>query len=254
MIPILEIKDLHKSFGKQKILDGVDLSFEEGKITVIIGKSGTGKSVLFKNMIGLYIPDSGKILYKGELLTGASDARWAEIRSKTGYLFQDAALFDSMTVEENIAFPLVEVKRIKNKKEIAEKVREKLEWIELPGIEKKYPSQLSGGMRKRVGLARALILEPEILFFDEPTTGLDPILADSIDKLTLKVNKELGLTCIVISHDIPAAFRMADKLAFLYEGKVIFSGTPQEAASFKNDVLESFIKNSFTELKFKKER
>lgn len=254
MNPIIEVKDLHKSFGKQKILNGINLSFEEGKITVIIGKSGTGKSVLFKNMIGLYTPDSGEVLYKGEVLTGASESKWTEMRSKTGYLFQDAALFDSMTVEENIAFPLVEVKRLKNKKEIAQKVKEKLDWIELPGIENKYPSQLSGGMRKRVGLARALILEPEMLFFDEPTTGLDPILADSIDKLTLKVNKELGLTCIVISHDIPAAFRMADKLAFLYEGKVIFSGNPEEAASFKNDVLESFIKNSFTELKFRKER
>ncbi len=242
---ILEVKNLHKSFGDQKILDGVNLTFERGKISVIIGKSGTGKSVLLKNIIGILSPEKGSIIYEGKEMVGASEMEWLDMRRSFGYLFQDAALFDSMNVEENIAFPMVELLGMKRGPEMSRKVSNLLELIELPGIERKLPSELSGGMRKRVGLARALAVEPKVILFDEPTTGLDPILAESIDNLTLKINRELGLTCIVISHDIAATFRIADRIAFLYEGNIEFFGTPTEAEKSAHPVLNQFIENTF---------
>ena len=242
---ILEVNNLHKSFGAQTILNGVSLQFERGKITVIIGKSGTGKSVLLKNIIGILKPDMGSILYQGKEMVGADEREWLGMRRKIGYLFQDAALFDSMNVGENISFPMIELLGMKSGREVDQKVKNLLELIELPGIEKKLPSELSGGMRKRVGLARALAVEPEIILFDEPTTGLDPILAESIDNLTLKINRELGLTCIVISHDIAATFRIADKIAFLYDGNINFFGNPIDAEKSKHPVMARFIENTF---------
>ncbi len=242
---ILEVKNIKKSFGAQEILKGVSLQFEKGKITVIIGKSGTGKSVLIKNIIGILKPDSGEIFYEGRNMLAAKEDELLSIRKNFGYLFQDAALFDSMNVEENIAFPMIEQLKMKDKALISKKVSYLLDLIELPGVQKKYPSELSGGMRKRVGLARALAIEPKIILFDEPTTGLDPILAESIDNLTLKINKELGLTCIVISHDIAATFRIADKIAFLFEGNIAFFGTPAEADNHPHPVIKKFIENTF---------
>ncbi|MCK5807468.1 ATP-binding cassette domain-containing protein [bacterium] len=244
MTDIITITDLHKSFGTQKVLDGVNLKIEKGKITIIIGKSGTGKSVLLKNIIGILKPDSGHITYKGEDITTFNTDKILDMRRDFGYLFQDAALFDFMNVGENIAFPMVEQLEMANKKELAEKVAYLLDLIDLPGIENKLPSELSGGMRKRVGLARALAVDPKIILFDEPTTGLDPILADSIDKLIVKVTREMDLTSLIISHDIPSAFHIGDKIAFLYDGVIAFDGTPQEAEQSNHPVLQRFIANS----------
>lgn len=245
---IVSVRDLHKSFRDVKVLAGVNIDIEEGKITTIIGKSGTGKSVLLKNIIGIMKPDMGEIFFKDIDVTKLSDHELLAIRRNIGYLFQDAALFDFMNVEENIAFPLVEQLGIKDGKLLKERVAKLLDLIELPGIEKKYPSELSGGMRKRVGLARAIAVEPKIVLFDEPTTGLDPILAESINTLIMKVNKELGMTCVVISHDIASTFRRADKVALLYDGTIQFFGEPAKAVVSDHPVLKQFISNSFRPL------
>jgi phospholipid/cholesterol/gamma-HCH transport system ATP-binding protein len=241
---IIHINELHKAFGEQKVLNGVNLKIEKGKITIIIGKSGTGKSVLLKNIIGILKPDSGHITYKGDDITTFSRDKILDMRRDFGYLFQDAALFDFMNVGENIAFPMVEQLEITDEKELSEKVAYLLDLIDLPGIESKLPSELSGGMRKRVGLARALAVDPKIILFDEPTTGLDPILADSIDNLIVKVTREMNLTSLIISHDIPSAFHIGDKIAFLYDGLIAFDGTPAEAEKSDHPVLQRFIANS----------
>lgn len=245
---IVRVRDLCKSFGDHKILNGVTLDIEEGKITAVIGKSGTGKSVLLKNIIGILKPDSGQIFFRDQEITKMDQQELLEVRKNIGYLFQDAALFDFMSVEDNIKFPLVEQLGMKNGPELANRVRELLELVELPGTEKKFPSELSGGMRKRVGLARAIAVRPQIVLFDEPTTGLDPILAESIDGLIDMVNRELNMTCIVISHDIASVFRHADKIALLYDGVIQFSGTPEEALASEHAVLKKFISNSFRQI------
>lgn len=242
---IVRVENIVKSFRDVKVLTGVNLEIEEGKITTIIGKSGTGKSVLLKNIIGIMKPNSGKIFFKDQEITALNGHELLEIRKNIGYLFQDAALFDFMNVAENISFPLVEQLGIEDPAKLRERVGELLELIELPGIENKYPSELSGGMRKRVGLARAIAVEPKIVLFDEPTTGLDPVLAESIDKLIEKVNKELKMTCVVISHDIASTFRRADNVAFLYEGTIQFFGPPEKALKSTHPVLKQFISNSF---------
>jgi phospholipid/cholesterol/gamma-HCH transport system ATP-binding protein len=241
---ILDIKDLHKSFGAQQVLSGVNIGVERGKITVIIGKSGTGKSVLFKNIMGLLKPDSGEILYEGVDVVHASEQELLNMRRDIGYLFQEAALFDSLTVEENIAFPLEEMLFWKDRRKIADRVHEMLDIVDLVGSEKKFPSELSGGMRKRVGLARAFASNTKIVLFDEPTTGLDPILTQNIDELIQKVNKTLGVTCLVISHDIQAAFHIADKIAFLYDGVIEVSGTPREVRKTDHPMLKLFMENA----------
>jgi phospholipid/cholesterol/gamma-HCH transport system ATP-binding protein len=245
---IISVRGLTKAFPDNKVLTGVDIDFPRGKITSIIGQSGTGKSVLFKNIIGIMKPDAGSILVDGQDITRIPERELRKVRKRFGYCFQDAALFDSMTVEENILFPLREVVGMKDKKRMKKIVQEKLEWIELPGIEKKFPSELSGGMRKRVGVARTLAIEPDILLFDEPTTGLDPVLGESINALIHKVNKEIGLTCIVISHDIIGTFNIADKIAFLADGAIQADGTPEEVAGSSHPILKKFLENSFTDL------
>ena len=244
---IVRVRDLYKSFGEHKILNGVDLDIEEGRITAVIGKSGTGKSVLLKNIIGILKPDKGEIFFRDSDITKMNKEELLEIRKNIGYLFQDAALFDFMSVEDNIKFPLVEQLGLKNGRELSDRVAELLELVGLPGTEKKFPSELSGGMRKRVGLARAIAVKPRIVLFDEPTTGLDPILAESIDELIDMVNKELNMTCVVISHDIASVFRHADKIALLYDGVIQFCGTPDEAYASDHEVLKHFISNSFRE-------
>ncbi|WP_028974325.1 ABC transporter ATP-binding protein [Spirochaeta cellobiosiphila] len=246
MKEFLSVENLYKSFGPKEVLRNINLNFEEKKITVVIGKSGTGKSVLIKNIIGILNPDSGDIRYRGKSMIGATSKELMEFRRHFGFLFQESALFDSMTVEENIAFPIIHVQKIRDRKFINKKVAEKLDWVGMQGIQKSYPAELSGGMKKRVALARALTMDPEVLLFDEPTTGLDPILSESVDSLIYKVNKELGLTCIVISHDIPATFRIADKIAFLHEAEIHFFGTPSEAVKDTDPTLKKFISNSFT--------
>ncbi|HOW52771.1 MAG TPA: ATP-binding cassette domain-containing protein [bacterium] len=241
---ILDIQDLHKSFGPQQVLRGVNIGVERGKITVIIGKSGTGKSVLFKNIMGLQKPDSGEIFYEGLDVVHASERELLDMRRNIGYLFQEAALFDSLTVEENIAFPLEEMLLWTERGKIRDRVHEMLDIVDLLGAEKKYPSELSGGMRKRVGLARALAINPKIVLFDEPTTGLDPVLTQNIDELIQKVNRTLAVTCLIISHDIQAAFHIADKIAFLYDGVIEVSGAPHEVRRTEHPMLKLFMENA----------
>lgn len=242
---IIEVRGLKKKFGSQTVLDGVNIAFPKGAITAILGQSGTGKSVLMKNLIGIIEPDEGQIFVEGRDIVPLSVGVKREIRRSMGYLFQDAALFDSFTVEENIAFPVEEVLGIHDRTEIKRIVREKLDWVHLPGIERKYPDELSGGMRKRVALARTLAAEPSILLFDEPTTGLDPVLEENINDLIERVNRELGLTCIIITHDIVGSFQLADRIAFLADGRIKAEGKPGEVAGVKHPVLQKFLENSF---------
>jgi len=223
----IRIVDLHKSFGMQKVLDGVDLEIEKGKITVIIGKSGGGKSVLLKHLIGLIKPDKGSIWINGIEITKLKEKELNEIRIKFGMLFQEAALFDSMDVFDNIAFPLREHTK-KAEKEIEKIVENKLKQVGLLRFGDKMPAELSGGMRKRVGLARALVLDPETILFDEPTSALDPIISLTILELIKETQTYLNKTYVVISHDLMGMFRIADKVAFLSEGKIIEYGTPYE--------------------------
>jgi phospholipid/cholesterol/gamma-HCH transport system ATP-binding protein len=246
---IIRTEDLAKAFGPNEVLKGVTLDIPEKKISAVIGQSGTGKSVLFKTIMGMMKPDRGRVWFRDMELTALNQADLIAKRRLFGYSFQNAALFDSMTVGENLAFPLKEVLRIKDRAEIRRRVSELLEWIELPGIESKQPDELSGGMRKRIGVARALIMRPEVLFFDEPTTGLDPVLSETINNLVVRVNQELDITCVMITHDIPEAFRIAHKIAFLDRGFIIAEGSPQEVTASEHPMVKDFLRISFNELK-----
>jgi len=237
---MLNLVDIYKSFGDNVVLNGLNLSIEKGKVTVIIGQSGGGKSVLLKHIIGLIRPDSGKVEIDGHDITTFNDRQLNEIRKRFGMLFQEAALFDSMTVGQNVAFPLVEHTKLK-KSEIMEIVSDKLSQVGLKGVEDKMPSELSGGMKKRVGLARAIALEPEIILFDEPTTGLDPIMADAIGQLIIDTQSHLNVTCVIISHDIQGTFRIAHKVAMLHSGIIIEYGTPEEIRESSNPALRQFL-------------
>jgi len=245
---IIRTRNLSKAFGENHVLRDISVSIAEKSLFAVIGQSGTGKSVLIKTIIGMIKPDNGRIWFKDTELTSLNRKEITSFRNRFGYSFQNAALFDSMTVGENLSFPLVEVLGIKNRNKIKKRVAELLEWIELPGIESKQTDELSGGMRKRVGVARALIMNPEVLFFDEPTTGLDPVLSETINNLVLRVNKELGITCVMITHDIPAAFRLADCIVFLDQGYVIAYGTPQEVAKSEHPMVKDFMRISFNGL------
>jgi phospholipid/cholesterol/gamma-HCH transport system ATP-binding protein len=240
---VINLVDIRKSFGKQVVLDGLNLEIEAGKTTVIIGRSGGGKSVLLKHIIGLIRPDGGQVLIDGTDITQLNDRELNEIRKKFGMLFQEAALFDSMTVGENVAFPLREHTRMKED-EIVKTVADRLRSVGLEGVEAKMPSELSGGMRKRVGLARAIALQPEIVLFDEPTTGLDPVMAEAINRLIVDTQKNFNLTCIVISHDVQSIFRIGHRIAMLYDGKIIEYGTPDELRASTNPVLVQFLAGS----------
>lgn len=240
---MIKLVDIHKSFGKQKVLDGLNLDIEDGKTTVIIGRSGGGKSVLLKHIIGLLCPDSGQVLIDGMDLTQLDEKGLNEARKRFGMLFQEAALFDSMTVGDNVAFPLREHTRM-TEKEIRETVSERLASVGLTGVEGKMPSELSGGMRKRVGLARAIAMRPEIVLFDEPTTGLDPVMTEAINRLIIDTQKNFNLTCVVISHDIQSIFEIGHKIAMLYEGKIIEYGTPDVLKASQNPVIVQFLSGS----------
>ena len=240
---MIKIIDLHKSFGKQRVLDGVNLEIEGERTTVIIGSSGSGKSVLLKHIIGLLKPDSGQVLMDGIDITKLNEKNLDKIRKRFGMLFQEGALFDSMTVEENVAFPLREHTKMEDKR-IREIVAERLRAVGLTGVENKMPSELSGGMKKRVGLARAVAMNPEIILFDEPTTGLDPIMAEAINNLIIDTQKNFNLTSIVISHDVSSIFRIGHKIAMLYKGRIIEYGTPEEIKESKNPVLTQFLSGS----------
>jgi phospholipid/cholesterol/gamma-HCH transport system ATP-binding protein len=240
---MIKLVDLHKSFRTQKVLDGLDLEIEKGKTTVIIGRSGGGKSVLLKHIIGLIRPDSGEVLIDGKDISRMGDRDLNEIRKKFGMLFQEAALFDSMTVGENVAFPLREHTRMKEE-EIRRTVADRLHAVGLTGVEEKMPSELSGGMRKRVGLARAIAMQPQIVLFDEPTTGLDPVMTEAINRLIIETQKNFDLTCVVISHDIQSIFTVGHRIAMLYEGKIIAYGTPDELKASRNPVIVQFLAGS----------
>ncbi|NPA25835.1 MAG: ABC transporter ATP-binding protein [Deltaproteobacteria bacterium] len=236
----IQLKDIHKSFGSQKVLRGVDLDIVRGATTVICGESGQGKSVLLKHILGLVRPDRGEVLVEGENISRLKGSALKQARTRFGVLFQGVALFDSMTVFDNIALPLRERSRLPEK-EVAAKVKRALEMMDLEGSAEKFPAQLSGGMQKRVGLARALQLEPDILLFDEPTTGLDPVKSHDVYKLFFATQKKLGYTSIIVSHDIPKIFNLADHIAILHEGRVRACMTPAELQRSRDPFVRNFI-------------
>jgi len=237
---MIEVRELRKSFGAHEILDGVNLRIDRGESVVIIGRSGGGKSVLLKHLIALLKPDAGEVLIEGQNIVPLNERELLPVRHKFGMLFQGAALFDSMTVAENVAFGLVH-ERMLPESEIAHKVARVLEMVDLPGIEDKRPAELSGGMRKRVGLARAIVYEPEIVLYDEPTTGLDPIASDSIDKLILRARDRFETTSVVVTHDLRSARRLGQRIMMLHEKKIYFTGTPDELFHSEDPIVRRFV-------------
>lgn len=239
-MPIIELKNIHKRFGRQIVLAGVNLSIEEGKSLVIIGASGSGKSVMLKHIVGLLKPDSGEVYFKGQRIDEMTERELMEVRTHFGFLFQMGALFDSSNVNENIAFPLIEHTK-KTPDQIKQIVAEKLKLVGLSEVGKKMPGELSGGQRKRVALARAIAMDPEVILYDEPTTGLDPIRSDVINELIVKLQKQLKVTSIVVTHDMNSAMKVADRIVMLHEGHLIFDGTPEEIQKSDNDIVKRFI-------------
>ena len=237
---MIEVRDLFKSFGAHNVLNGVNLRIEKGESVVIIGRSGGGKSILLKHLIGLLQPEAGAVLVDGEDISHKNERALLRVRQKFGMLFQGAALFDSMTVKENIAFALRRERKW-TEEEIGKKVSEALSMVELPGIETQKPAELSGGMRKRVGLARAIVYRPEIVLYDEPTTGLDPIAADRIDRLIISVRERLNVTTVAVTHDMRSASRIAQRILMLHEGRIHFTGTPEEVFKATDPVVHRFV-------------
>ena len=240
---MIRLENLHKSFGSQKVLNGLDLDVPKGAITAVIGPSGEGKSVMLKHMIGLLSPDTGDVLVDGSSIAGLTRYQMNRVRQRFAMVFQNAALFDSMTVFENVAFPLEEKTGL-SKAEIASRVETALLEVGLKNVNHKYPDELSGGMKKRVGLARALLLEPEIVLFDEPTTGLDPVIRRAIHELIMQTQRKFGFTAVIVSHDIPDIFDVADHVAMLYHGRILQFGTPDEIRNSENPVVRQFISGS----------
>ncbi|MEP6937166.1 MAG: ABC transporter ATP-binding protein [Chthoniobacterales bacterium] len=237
---MISVRALKKRIEAQEILRGVDLNVRTGETLVVIGRSGGGKSVLLKHLVGLMQPDSGEIWIEGENIIGLSERKLAAIRRKVGILFQGGALFDSMTVEENIAFPLREAGE-RDPGVIREKVDEMLEVIELDGQHDKMPVNLSGGMKKRVGLARSIIRRPSCVLYDEPTAGLDPVVSDSINRLIRRLQQRFRVTSIVVTHDMKSAFHVADHIAYLHEGRIFFNGTPAELKQSPETLIQDFL-------------
>ena len=241
-VPVVAVKDLHKTFGTHRVLDGISMSVSQRETLAILGRSGTGKSVLLRLMIGLVEPDSGSVRIHGQDIAGLTLDRMGEIRKKMGFLFQHAALYDSLTVAENVAFPLNHHRREMSKSDRADRVGQLLAEVGLEGDPEKMPSDISGGMQKRVGLARALALEPEILLLDEPTAGLDPISSGEINELILKLQGERQMASIVVTHDLHSARTIADRLVLLNEGNVVIEGTfedlQQSGIGFVKEFLE----------------
>jgi phospholipid/cholesterol/gamma-HCH transport system ATP-binding protein len=240
---VIQIRGLFRQLGEKKVLNGVDLDIETGETMLVMGRSGSGKSVLLKHIIGLMTPDQGSIQIDGVEIVGLREAKLNEVRRRFGMLFQSAALFDSMTVGENVALPMREHMKFKEA-EIQRRVAERLEWVGLKDVEAMRPASLSGGMKKRVGLARALAIDPSYMLYDEPTTGLDPIMADVIDHLILDLKERLGVTSIVVTHDMSSAYKVADRMALLYEGRVVFLGTPDEVRSTDDPLVRQFVEGS----------
>ncbi len=239
--PMIRAEGVHKRFGPQHVLRGVSLDFPAGTTTVILGGSGSGKSVLMKHLIGLMRPDEGRVLVEGEDIGRLEGEALTRARGKFGMVFQWAALFDSMNVLDNVAFPLREHRRDLDEPAIARIVAEKLALFGLEGIERKFPADLSGGMRKRVGLARAIVMEPKIVLYDEPTTGLDPITTDYVDEMIKRAKEKLGVTSVVISHDIASTFNIADFIAFLYHGEIVAYGPPRSVRESPHPFVQQFL-------------
>ena len=237
---MIAVRGLVKMIDRQEILRGVDLDVAVGETLALIGRSGGGKSVLLKHLIGLLRPDAGEIWVEGHNIIGMSERDLGSIRQKVGILFQGAALFDSMTVAENVAFPLREAGE-RDPKVLREKVREMLEVMELEGHEDKMPESLSGGMKKRVGLARSIIRRPKCVLYDEPTSGLDPVVSDSINRLIRRLQERFGITSIVVTHDMKSAFDVANRIAYLHEGRIYFYGTPAELQKTDDPLLQDFL-------------
>jgi phospholipid/cholesterol/gamma-HCH transport system ATP-binding protein len=238
----IRLTNVHKSFGAKLVLDGINFSVYDGEVLCVLGKSGTGKSVILKHLVGFLTPDSGEIYIDGVELTGADEKTKNALREKFGILFQGAALFDSMDVFDNVAFGLRRTKV--PEEEITRIVPDMLAHVGLKGIERKRPSELSGGMQKRVGLARAIALKPEIMLYDEPTTGVDPITAGAVDRLILKMRDTLGITSVVVTHDIKSARRIADRIIMLNEGKVLFDGNAREIMESPNPIIRQFVEGT----------
>ena len=242
---MIRIRGLKKRLGGQQVLDGVDLDIAAGETVVVMGRSGTGKSVLLKHIIGLMKPDAGSIEVEGQEIAGLSERELDGVRRRFGMLFQGAALFDSLNVGENVGVGLREHQRLDDA-EVRARVAQRLEWVGLAGVEAMSPASLSGGMRKRVGLARAIAMDPQYILYDEPTTGLDPIMADAIDQLIRSLQKRLGITSVVVTHDMTSAYKVADRMAMLHEGKVVFMGSPDETRTTTNPMVRQFVAGSST--------
>ena len=236
----IRVVNLHKSFGDKEVLRGVDLEVRQGESTVVIGGSGSGKTVLIKCVIGLIRPDAGEIYVDGVEITSLNERRMNEVRKKFGMLFQGGALFDSLKVWENVGFGLRRRARL-SEKEIRRIASEKLKLLGLQNIEDLMPAELSGGMKKRVSLARAIAIEPEILLYDEPTTGIDPVMADAINELIIRMKEKLSVTSIAITHDMKSAYKIGDRIAMLYQGKIIEVGTPDEIKDSPNAIVQQFV-------------
>jgi phospholipid/cholesterol/gamma-HCH transport system ATP-binding protein len=237
---MIRLIDVHKSFGSKRVLEGFSLEVEEGETMVIVGYSGSGKSVAIKHIVGLLEPDSGTVWVDGKEVPRLSRPELYELRSKVGYVFQFAALFDSMSIGDNVAMGLRKEHRL-NEGEIAARVTESLALVDLPGVESKFPAELSGGMRKRVGIARAIARRPKYILYDEPTTGLDPVTSAVIDQLMVRMREKLGVTGIVITHDMRSAYTVGSRIAMLYEGKVRQAGTVEEIRHTKDPIVCQFI-------------
>lgn len=238
--PFIELRDLHKRFGKQEILSGISLTLKHGETLCLIGPSGEGKTVTMKHIIGLIRPDSGDVFVGGMHVNKLKERQMAPIREKVSMLFQGAALFDRMTVEENVAFPLIE-SGVRDKAEVKRRVHEALEAVDLAEHKLKYPTALSGGMRKRTGIARAIICRNECILYDEPNSGLDPIGSDIIDQMILRMQKRYGVTSIIVTHDMRSVFKIANRVAMLYRGKIHFLGTPDELRDSPDQIVQDFI-------------
>jgi len=239
-LPIVSIKGLSKSFGPTNVLEGIDLDIERGKTTVIIGPSGTGKSVLLKHIVGLIKPDHGEVSIDGTRIDTLDETQLVSVRKRIGYLFQLGALFDSMTVADNIAFPLVEHTKMDGRQREA-CVKRVLGLVGLDGVQDKNPAALSGGQQRRVALARAVVLEPCMVLYDEPTTGLDPVRADLINELILALTKQMGITSVVVTHDMVSANKIADRMLLMHQGQIICDGSPEQVRATDNEIVQRFI-------------
>jgi phospholipid/cholesterol/gamma-HCH transport system ATP-binding protein len=243
---MIELRNVHKAFGKQVVLNGVDFEVREGETVALLGPSGTGKSVLLKHIIGLIHPDSGEIIVDGKNVGQLKRKELSEFRSHIGYVFQNGALFDSMNVFENVRLGITDEDKYEDLEYCRERINGCIKLVNLPADTiDKYPAQLSGGMRKRVGIARAIAGAPKYLLYDEPTSGLDPVNADIIDGLVQRLDDELGVTSVMVTHDVRGAFRVADRLALLSEGKIVMQGTPQEFLDSKNEKVREFLERDF---------